>query len=198
MGEILAPGITQVSLQTSSSPTSKMISIKSLAESPNLTSIPASYTFSIDPNHDHPTLLEQPEVQIPVIDFSLLVSGSPDQRSKVIDELSKACENWGFFIVTNHGVPESLMDGVIDGCRDFFDLSEEEKMEFVGKDVLDPIRCGTSFNASKENVFYWRDFLKVFVHPQFHFPNKPSGFRYFMATPKQISTFFYGPGRTIL
>lgn len=78
----------------------------------------------------------------------------------------------------NHGVPERLIDAVIDGCKGFFDLAEEEKLEFKGKHVLDPIRYGTSFNPSVDKVFYWRDFLKVFVHPQFHFPNKPSGFRY--------------------
>ncbi|GMN58968.1 hypothetical protein TIFTF001_028068 [Ficus carica] len=151
-----------------------MISVKSLAESPNLTSIPASYTFS---NYD-PTLLDQnqPEVKIPIIDFSLLTSGNPDLRAKVVTELGEACENWGFFIVTNHGVPESLMNSAMDGCGGFFDMSEEEKLEFKGKHVLDPIRCGTSFNALVDEVLYWRDFLKVLVHPQFHFPKRPSGF----------------------
>ncbi|XP_024020875.1 protein DMR6-LIKE OXYGENASE 2 isoform X1 [Morus notabilis] len=153
-----------------------MISIKSLAESPELTSIPASYTFTSNPN-EYPALLPaDPEVNVPIIDLALLTFGTSDQRSKVINELGNACENWGFFIVTNHGVPESLMDAVMDGCRGFFYLCEDDKLEFKGDHVMDPIRCGTSFNASIEKEFYWRDFLKVFVHPQFHFPNKPSGF----------------------
>lgn len=80
--------------------------------------------------------------------------------------------------VVNHGVPESLMKGVITACDEFFNLREEEKEEFEGKHVLDPIRCGTSFHANIDKVFYWRDFLKVFVHPEFHFPDKPTGFRY--------------------
>lgn len=25
----------------------------------------------------------------------------------------------------------------------------------------------------------WRDYLRAFVHPDFHFPNKPPGLRYF-------------------
>ncbi|GMP46949.1 hypothetical protein CsSME_00014910 [Camellia sinensis var. sinensis] len=65
---------------------------------------------------------------------------------------------------------------MVDACNGFFDLREEEKREFEGKHVLDPIRCGTSFNSKADKVFSWRDFLKVFVHPQFHFPNKPIGF----------------------
>ena len=75
-----------------------MITVKSLAESPNLTSIPASYTFTNNPSHEL-LLLEEEEVQIPIIDFSLLTSGNPDQRSKVVAELGNACENWGFFMV---------------------------------------------------------------------------------------------------
>ncbi|GAB4838416.1 hypothetical protein Ancab_027951 [Ancistrocladus abbreviatus] len=78
-------------------------------------------------------------------------------------------------MLVNHGVPESLMKATLDKCKEFFDLTTEEKREFEGKNVLDPIRCGTSFNLSAENVHFWRDFLKVIVHPQFNFPHKPPG-----------------------
>lgn len=70
------------------------------------------------------------------------------------------------------------MNEMMSECERFFNLTDEEKKEFAGKDVLDPIRCGTSFNTSVEKVFCWRDFLKIFVHPQFHSPNKPPRFRY--------------------
>lgn len=81
----------------------------------------------------------------------------------------------------NHGVPERQMEALIEGIRGFFDLTEEEKREYEGKNLLDPIRCGTSFNTSLENVFFWRDFLKILVNPdqEFQFPDKPAGFRYF-------------------
>ncbi|KAF6166818.1 hypothetical protein GIB67_005694 [Kingdonia uniflora] len=92
--------------------------------------------------------------------------------ARILDKLVKA-----FRKVINHGVPESLRHAMFDACKSFFDLAEKEKLEYAGKHVLDPIRCGTSFNASVEKVFFWRDFLKVFVHPEFHAPNKPSGFR---------------------
>ncbi|GMH16397.1 hypothetical protein Nepgr_018238 [Nepenthes gracilis] len=148
--------------------------IKELAESATLTSIPPSYAYSAPAA---PSLREHViHDSIPVVDFSLLMCGTPDQRSKEIHDLGKACRNWGFFMVVNHGVPEDMMKEMMDGCKGFFDLTAEEKREFSGKNVLDPIRCGTSFNASVEKVHCWRDFLKVFVHPQFHFPHKPSGF----------------------
>ncbi|RVW26158.1 hypothetical protein CK203_110539 [Vitis vinifera] len=34
--------------------------------------------------------------------------------------------------------------------------------------------CGTSFNARVDQILFWRDFLKLFVHPQFHSPSKPA------------------------
>ncbi|GLT64750.1 hypothetical protein SLA2020_372220 [Shorea laevis] len=147
--------------------------IKALAESGSLASVPSSYIFTNDPLDQ---AVSDPEESIPIIDLSLLTSGSPDQRSKAIRDLGKACQEWGFFMVINHGVSESLIEMMMDSCRQFFDLTEEEKKEFQGKHVLDPIRCGTSFNLSVDKVLFWRDYLKVFVHPEFHSPNKPPKF----------------------
>ncbi|KAL4283372.1 hypothetical protein GQ457_16G026660 [Hibiscus cannabinus] len=81
-------------------------------------------------------------------------------------------------MVTNHGVPESLMKAIIEASGEFFELTEEEKRGFEGKHVLDPIRYGTSFNASVDKILCWRDYLKIFQHPQFHSPNKPPVFRF--------------------
>ncbi|KAG5226626.1 2-oxoglutarate/Fe(II)-dependent dioxygenase [Salix suchowensis] len=158
--------------ETASPLPSKITSIKTLAESPGLTSIPATYAFTPDL---YGQVTSVPEGSIPVIDYSLLISGTPGQRSEIVHELGRACQDWGFFMVINHGVPQKLLSSILDGCRGFFDLEEEEKQEFKGNHVLDPIRSGTSFNVSVEKVFYWRDFLKVFVHPVFYSPTKPAG-----------------------
>lgn len=81
--------------------------------------------------------------------------------------------------VINHGVPESLIRSMIEVCRGFFELPEEDKDQYRGYHVLDPIRCGTSFNSSVEKVFFWKDFLKILSHSTvFHSPTKPTGFRY--------------------
>lgn len=77
----------------------------------------------------------------------------------------------------NHGIPETLMSHMIEVVSKFFDLPEEDKPEFQPKNVLDPIRYGTSFNTEKEKAFCWRDFLKVFIHPEFHCPDKPEALR---------------------
>ncbi|KAL2477451.1 2-oxoglutarate (2OG) and Fe(II)-dependent oxygenase superfamily protein [Forsythia ovata] len=153
---------------------SKLTSIKKLSESPNLNSIPSNYAYYNDP---HDICASEPQDSIPTIDISLLTSGNPDHKSKAIQDLNKACEEWGFFMVINHGIPESLMKAMLEVTSEFFNLPEEEKPKFEPKDVLEPIRYGTSFNTAKEKVFCWRDFLKVFVHPEFHSPHKPNALR---------------------
>ncbi|MED6106569.1 hypothetical protein PIB30_005553 [Stylosanthes scabra] len=155
----------------------KFRSVKTLAESPELTSIPSSYTFTTNPDDE---LVTDPDDDdpIPVIDYSLLFSGTPDQRAKTIHDIGRACEQWGFFMLINHCVPKSLMEKMVDQVFAFFNLKEEEKQEYAGnKNVTDPIRYGTSFNASMDKVKFWRDFIKIIVHPKFHSPDKPPGFR---------------------
>ncbi|KAG9450747.1 hypothetical protein H6P81_010712 [Aristolochia fimbriata] len=150
--------------------------IKHLTETRSLTRLPPNYAHHLGPD-DSPLCGTAPSVSLPAIDFSLLASGSPAQRSQLVRDLADACHRWGFFMVVNHGVPEELRTGVMEAVKGFFDLPEEKKREFAGKHVLDPIRCGTSFNTSVDKVLYWRDFLKVFVHPNFHPPSNPSNLR---------------------
>ncbi|KAJ7958959.1 putative 2-oxoglutarate and Fe(II)-dependent oxygenase superfamily protein [Quillaja saponaria] len=147
--------------------------VKGLVESNNFTSLPPIYVF---PKKPEDSMLSTAET-VPIIDFSLLTSANdPDQRCKAIQDLGNACRDWGFFVLINHGVPEELRDEILRASCSFFELAEEEKREFAGNQVLDPIRCGSSFNVKVDKSFYWRDYLKLHVHPSFNAPNKPPGF----------------------
>ncbi|KAL2653733.1 hypothetical protein R1flu_021861 [Riccia fluitans] len=68
------------------------------------------------------------ELEIPVID---LAGSEGAEREKLCKEIARACEQWGFFQVINHGVDESLRKRVLDVYTDFFYLPPEEKMKFV-------------------------------------------------------------------
>ncbi|GFS37255.1 hypothetical protein Acr_00g0050910 [Actinidia rufa] len=54
--------------------------------------------------------------------------------------------------LVNHGVPETLMKAVLDGCNEFFNLPMEEKMEFATKDIWKPIRFGTGVDTKVEKI----------------------------------------------
>ncbi|KAJ7968275.1 putative 2-oxoglutarate and Fe(II)-dependent oxygenase superfamily protein [Quillaja saponaria] len=56
-------------------------------------------------------------------------------------------------MVVNHDIPKTLMEKMFVEVFGFFNLTEEESKSMQ------------------------RDFLKIFVHPEFHSPDKPAGFR---------------------
>ncbi|KAI4337652.1 hypothetical protein L6164_016038 [Bauhinia variegata] len=149
-----------------------MPSVKSLVESKSLCTVPSEYVCH--KTRDDSIFSEAQT--IPTIDFAHLVSPIPDQRSQAIQQLARACRDWGFFVLINHGVSETLWDKLMSASHHFFDLTEEEKTEYAGRQLFDPIRYGTSFNLNVDKTLFWRDYLKIHVHPQFHAPTKPPGF----------------------
>ena len=76
-----------------------MSSVKQLVES-GCTSVPTKYAFCRNAN-EYSAFSHEADDQIPIIDFSLLTSGNPEQRSDVIKDLGNACREWGFFMVYN-------------------------------------------------------------------------------------------------
>ncbi|KAF0906371.1 hypothetical protein E2562_009726 [Oryza meyeriana var. granulata] len=114
---------------------------------------------------------------IPVVDLGVLINGVAEQRLRAIRDLGRACEDWGFFMVTNHGVPETLREAVMDSCKELFSLPLEEKKEYMRAKPMDPIRIGTGFYSVVDAVACRRDYLKMFSHPDFHCPAKPAKLR---------------------
>ncbi|XP_022862029.1 flavanone 3-dioxygenase 2-like [Olea europaea var. sylvestris] len=146
-----------------------MAGVKVLAESSVvLKSVPSKFNFVNEPTASNSD-------SIPIIDFSLITSAQPDQRSRVIQELGKACQEWGFFILVNHGIPENDMEAMFEAASEFFYMPAEEKRQYEPKNASDPIKCG-NFNVtdtSNQTFTLWRDYLKLYVHPEFHCPLKP-------------------------
>ncbi|WVZ92441.1 hypothetical protein U9M48_038505 [Paspalum notatum var. saurae] len=116
---------------------------------------------------------------IPVVDYDVLVNGAADQRAQAIRDLGRACEDWGFFMVINHGVPEDLKEAVMETCRELLlSLPAEEKAEYLEAGPMDPVRIGSGFYSVVDGARYWRDYFKMFVHPELlHCPAKPAKLR---------------------
>ena len=66
-------------------------------------------------------------MSLPVVDIAGLASSDPAEKRAVADGLRDACSSYGFFYCTGHGVPQALMDAVMDEARAFFDLPEDTK-----------------------------------------------------------------------
>lgn len=97
-----------------------------------------------------------PSVQLPVLDLSRPVELS------FLSSLSKACQEWGFFYVTNHGISTSLLHEVRFLSEQVFDQSLDSKLKlgpfstlktytphFIASPYFESLRVsGPDFSAS--------------------------------------------------
>ncbi|EXC32442.1 Leucoanthocyanidin dioxygenase [Morus notabilis] len=127
-------------------------------------------------NYDHE------QYDVPTIDYFMLFSNDPNQRSKALNYLRHVCQDYGFFYLVNHGITDNVFESVFKGISDFFDPIEvEDRRQYEKKNPTDRIRWGLR-SSPGEN----REYLKVVAHPRFHCPPKPADFSVF----KGISDFF--------
>ncbi|XP_059625381.1 probable 2-oxoglutarate-dependent dioxygenase SLC1 [Cornus florida] len=103
-----------------------------------------------------------PNLKLPVIDFAQLQGSN---RSQVLDSIAKACQDYGFFQLINHGMATDVISSMIDVGKKFFELPFDEREKYMSSDMRSPVRYGTSFNQNKDGVFCWRDFLKLSCQP---------------------------------
>ncbi|KAF8039130.1 hypothetical protein BT93_B1624 [Corymbia citriodora subsp. variegata] len=140
--------------------------------------IPRKYVFPVSERPDLGT--ERSDVcygssrtlKLPVIDFAQLQGSN---RSQVLERLANACEEYGFFQLVNHGIPSEVTEEMGRVGRRFFELPYEERCKYMNPDMRSPVRYGTSFNQNNDQIFCWRDFLKLSCHPlPQHLPSWPS------------------------
>ncbi|KAF8395313.1 hypothetical protein HHK36_019256 [Tetracentron sinense] len=138
--------------------------VQHLCES-GITRVPSKYILPVSERPDtkggEKNALDL-NLKLPIIDFSQF-QGS--DRPQVLDSLAKACEEYGFFQLTNHGISGDVICSIIDVSRRFFELPFEERAKYMSRVMHSPVRYGTSSNQNKDDVFYWRDFLKLTCHP---------------------------------
>ena len=66
---------------------------------------------------------------IPVIDVSPLHAGDDSGLARVAERLQAAAADPGFFYVSHHGVPETVLEAARDSARRFFALPIDEKQK---------------------------------------------------------------------
>ncbi|MFF0161861.1 2OG-Fe(II) oxygenase family protein [Streptomyces sp. NPDC005263] len=54
-----------------------------------------------------------PSAHVPTIDISPLLGGDPDARTRVAQEINKACRGSGFFYASHHGIDVRLLQDVV-------------------------------------------------------------------------------------
>ncbi|KAG4937983.1 hypothetical protein AAZX31_16G016000 [Glycine max] len=134
----------------------------------------------IRPIGDRPNLqqLHSSIASIPIIDLQGL-GGS--NHSQIIQNIAHACQNYGFFQIVNHGIPEEVVSKMVNVSKEFFGLPESERLKNYSDDPTKTTRLSTSFNVKTEKVSNWRDFLRLHCHPLEDYiqewPGNPPSFR---------------------
>ncbi|CAL0319429.1 unnamed protein product [Lupinus luteus] len=63
---------------------------------------------------------------VPVIDFSKL---NGEERAQTLAQIANGCEEWGFFQLINHGIPEELLERVKKVSSECYKLEREENFK---------------------------------------------------------------------
>ncbi|KAJ6998102.1 hyoscyamine 6-dioxygenase-like [Populus alba x Populus x berolinensis] len=118
---------------------------------------------------------------VPVIDLD---EAAGDNRAAISQKILKASQEFGFFQVVNHGVPEDLMKDTMRMFKEFFELPAEDKAIFYTEDARSKKHCKlypSSLIYATEDIHLWRDNLKHDCHPLekciLDWPVKPTRYR---------------------
>ncbi|MDG1170111.1 MAG: 2-oxoglutarate and iron-dependent oxygenase domain-containing protein [Sulfitobacter sp.] len=82
------------------------------------------------PPDDDQHALKIEQAQLPVIDLSGLMSGDAEDKKAVARALGDAARTSGFFYITNHGVPKSLINDVFAASKEFHEKPRNFKMKY--------------------------------------------------------------------
>eukprot|EP00250_Pteridium_aquilinum_P019066 c24276_g2_i1 orf=30-1277(+) len=101
------------------------------------------------------------EDKIPVIDLALLQQDSPVDKAALktlIAEVGRACQDWGFFQVINHGIPLMLIQNLKEGAKAFFELPLEQKLHV--KRTFENV-LGYNDGELTKNVRDWKEVFDI-------------------------------------
>ncbi|KDP21186.1 hypothetical protein JCGZ_21657 [Jatropha curcas] len=150
--------------------------VQELAKEP-LTNVPPRY-LRLD--QDSPIVSNSAYLpQVPIIDMSKLFS--QESMDFELDRLDRACKEWGFFQLINHGVSSSLVENVKVEIQEFFNLPVDEKKKYWQRPG-EMEGFGQAFVVSEEQKLDWGDiFYMITLPPNLRrphlFPQLPLPFR---------------------
>ncbi|XP_051130452.1 1-aminocyclopropane-1-carboxylate oxidase homolog 1-like [Andrographis paniculata] len=99
-------------------------------------------------------------IQVPVIDMADFQADA-GRRRRIVDQVRTASETWGFFKVVNHGIPQSVLDEVINGVRDFHEQDLEKKKMYYTRDPNKALKICCNYDLFASKTAGWRDTLSV-------------------------------------
>lgn len=117
------------------------------------------------------------QLDLPVI--SLEGFEDATRRAEIVAEIREACEKWGFFRITKHGIPDAVTNGALEGGRKFHEQPKELKMEFYTRDLKRKVKYYSTLDLFVTKIGQWRDTVNCdFDNGIVNCEGLPSIFRY--------------------
>ncbi|PON95083.1 Oxoglutarate/iron-dependent dioxygenase [Trema orientale] len=131
--------------------------VKGLIDS-GITKIPRIF---IHPPEDHSesSLSDQngTHFRVPLIDLQGLFGGK--RRNEIVNAVKTAAETWGFFQIVNHGIPENVLEQLLESVRRFHEQPQEYKDEWYSRDFTRQVNYYSNGDLNPSNPADWRDTL---------------------------------------
>ncbi|CAI0559060.1 unnamed protein product [Linum tenue] len=86
-------------------------------------------------------------------------------RREIVGGIRGSCEEWGFFQVVNHGIPEGILDEMIQGVRRFHELDPEIKKRYYTRDLISGFFLVSNFDLYRSAAASWRDTMGCVAAP---------------------------------
>ncbi|EEF40182.1 flavonol synthase/flavanone 3-hydroxylase [Ricinus communis] len=114
----------------------------------------------VRPAHERPeNTVAIDGVTVPVISMSL-------PHDVLVNEVNKACSEWGFFLITDHGVPLSLIQHLKEVGQEFFALPQEEKEVYANDPTTGRFEgYGTKMTKNHDEKIEWIDYFFHVIAP---------------------------------
>lgn len=131
--------------------------------------------------------------RIPLIDLAGLSSSSSDTYQAIVEAISMACREWGFFQVVNHGVSIDTVNKIKDAWRGFFRLPMEKKQVYANY-PLTYEGYGSRVGVKKGAILDWGDYFFLSLLPAHKrtrddmWPDEPISCRYEHSFDQKLKT----------
>ena len=150
--------------------------VQALACIGNLKELPEKFIRPADERPENTKPLEG--VTVPII--SLMESDG----DLLVKEIHKACSEWGFFLLKDHGISFGLIEKLQEVGMEFFKQPQEEKEKYANDPSIGKFEgYGTKMTKNLDEKVEWVDYFFHIMSPPSQvdyqiWPQIPSSYRY--------------------